>query len=106
MAIALPTMVQRLAVRHQPVQERRRPQGVVSLDLPAGPHGAVLGNLPAISSLVCGAIWLSIDTVKSLLQPLVLIVYQTIDFHHHIVDALIWKLRRKPIQQTDGVAGS
>lgn len=64
----------------------------------------------AISTLLYVAIWLSIDTVKghfeTLLLPLALIVYQTINFHHYIVDALIWKLRRKPIQQTLGVAGS
>jgi hypothetical protein len=37
------------------------------------------------------------------LLPLALIVYQTINFHHYIVDALIWKLRRKPVQQVLGV---
>jgi len=36
--------------------------------------------------------------------PLVVIVYQTINFHHYIVDSLIWKVRRKPLQQTLGIA--
>ncbi len=29
-----------------------------------------------------------------------MVVYQTINFHHYIVDSLIWKVRRKNIQQT------
>ncbi len=34
-----------------------------------------------------------------------IIIYQTINFHHYIVDGLIWKVRRKPLQQTLGIAG-
>jgi hypothetical protein len=33
----------------------------------------------------------------------VVIVYQTINFHHYIVDALIWKLRRKEVRAKLGV---
>jgi hypothetical protein len=29
-----------------------------------------------------------------------MVVYQTINFHHYIVDGIIWKVRRKNIQQT------
>jgi hypothetical protein len=29
-----------------------------------------------------------------------MVVYQTINFHHYIVDSVIWKVRRKNIQQT------
>ena len=29
-----------------------------------------------------------------------MVVYQTINFHHYIVDSLIWKVRRKNIQKT------
>jgi hypothetical protein len=32
-----------------------------------------------------------------------LIIYQTINFHHYIVDSIIWKLRKKPIRQTLGI---
>lgn len=32
-----------------------------------------------------------------------LIIYQTINFHHYIVDSLIWKLRKKPIRDTLGL---
>jgi hypothetical protein len=33
-----------------------------------------------------------------------LIIYQTINFHHYIVDSLIWKLRKKPISKTLGIS--
>lgn len=32
-----------------------------------------------------------------------MIIYQTINFHHYIVDASIWKLRKKPIRDTLGL---
>ena len=38
--------------------------------------------------------------------PFVLVCHQTVNFHHYIVDGLIWKMRRKPIQETLGVAKS
>lgn len=33
-----------------------------------------------------------------------LIIYQTINFHHYIVDSLIWKLRKPKFQQTLGLS--
>ncbi len=43
-------------------------------------------------------------TINELLEvyPLyvLIIVYQTINFHHYIVDSKIWKLRKKPLLQT------
>jgi hypothetical protein len=60
-----------------------------------------------ISTLLYLSIALAIDGYQrhfeAVLLPLALIVYQTINFHHYIVDALIWKMRRKPIQDTLGV---
>jgi hypothetical protein len=57
----------------------------------------------AISTLLYLAIWLGIDTFRghfeAMLLPVALIVYQTINFHHYIVDALIWKLRRKEVRE-------
>jgi len=54
------------------------------------------------------AILLAVDGVQrhveAVFLPLALIVYQTINFHHYIVDSMIWKLRRKPLQETLGVA--
>ena len=38
--------------------------------------------------------------------PLLIIVYQAINFHHYIVDGLIWKVRKKPLQKTLGLKGS
>jgi hypothetical protein len=35
--------------------------------------------------------------------PLMLIVYQAINFHHYVVDAVIWKVRKKPLRETLGV---
>jgi len=36
--------------------------------------------------------------------PLFLVIYQTINFHHYVVDGLIWKVRKKPLQKTLGLA--
>lgn len=40
------------------------------------------------------------------LEPLVVVAlfYQTINFHHYIVDSRIWKLRKKPIRSNLGIA--
>jgi hypothetical protein len=35
--------------------------------------------------------------------PILVIVYQAINFHHYIVDSLIWKVRKKPLRQTMGL---
>ena len=32
-----------------------------------------------------------------------IIIYQTVNFHHYVVDGLIWKLRKKKVRQTLGV---
>ena len=34
----------------------------------------------------------------------VIVIYMTVNFHHYIVDGVIWKLRRKPLQRTLGIA--
>ncbi|MGH6944848.1 MAG: hypothetical protein ACREH6_11585 [Geminicoccaceae bacterium] len=47
-----------------------------------------------ISTLIYGAIKLVVPL------GMLMIVYQVINFHHYIVDALIWKLRRKKLQET------
>ncbi|WP_199538800.1 MULTISPECIES: hypothetical protein [unclassified Duganella] len=36
--------------------------------------------------------------VNYTLVPLVVIVYQGINFHHYIVDSIIWKLRKRDVQ--------
>lgn len=45
--------------------------------------------------------WIAIATATTL--PLFAIVFQAINFHHYVVDAVIWKVRRKPIQQNLGI---
>ncbi len=42
--------------------------------------------------------------VAAVVAPI--LVYQTINFHHYIVDSLIWKVRKKPLQKTMGLKGS
>ena len=32
--------------------------------------------------------------------PLAIIVYQAVNFHHYIVDSIIWKVRKKPMRKT------
>jgi F0F1-type ATP synthase assembly protein I len=59
-----------------------------------------------ISTAVYGALhyslgWLAAVTATSL--PLFIIAFQAINFHHYVVDAVIWKVRRKPIQQNLGI---
>jgi hypothetical protein len=43
------------------------------------------------------------NTVALLLPAVV--IYQAINFHHYIVDSVIWKIRQKPLQKTLGIAG-
>lgn len=35
--------------------------------------------------------------------PMLIITYQAVNFHHYIVDALIWKVRKKPVRMTVGL---
>jgi len=46
--------------------------------------------------------WIAISMATSL--PLFAIVFQAINFHHYVIDAVIWKVRRQPIRQNFGVA--
>jgi hypothetical protein len=48
------------------------------------------------------SVYLLIDQAVGSLA-LVLVVYQTINFHHYVVDGLIWKVRRRRLQQTLGL---
>lgn len=51
------------------------------------------------------AIYLTVHTVFSLLAVVpLMVVYQTLNFHHYIVDGLIWKVRRRSLQKTLGLA--
>ena len=48
-------------------------------------------------------VYVTLQNTVALLVPAV-IVYQAINFHHYIVDAVIWKVRRRPLQKTLGIA--
>jgi hypothetical protein len=50
------------------------------------------------------AVYLALDNTLVLLIPAI-IIYQSINFHHYIVDSVIWKVRKKPLQKTLGLAG-
>jgi hypothetical protein len=52
-----------------------------------------------------GVVYQSIDAASGYfssytLMPLVVIVYQGLNFHHYIVDSLIWKLRKQEVQHS------
>lgn len=59
---------------------------------------AYIGISIALSSLVYFAIS---ETIALVVAPI--IVYQAINFHHYVVDSLIWKVRKKTMQQTLGL---
>lgn len=56
----------------------------------------------AYSAISYSLTWLAIATATSL--PLFAIVFQAVNFHHYLVDAVIWKVRRKPVRQNFGIA--
>jgi hypothetical protein len=41
--------------------------------------------------------------VPAMTLPVALIAYQTINFHHYIVDSVIWKVRKPQIRSTLGL---
>ncbi len=60
---------------------------------------AYFGLLVAIAAIVYFSAATALSAVDTSL-PLILLVYQAINFHHYIVDSKIWKVRKKPIQET------
>ena len=57
--------------------------------------------------LVCfGISTFAYITLNSFVVALVpaIVVYQTINFHHYLVDGAIWKMRKKPMRKTLGLA--
>ena len=55
----------------------------------------------AFSALSYSLSWIAFATATSL--PLYSIVFQAINFHHYIVDAMIWKVRKKPVRENFGI---
>ncbi len=58
----------------------------------------------AITTLLYGAISALGAQFVSLGLPSLIIIYQAINFHHYIVDSLIWKARKAPMQKTLGLS--
>lgn len=52
----------------------------------------------AVSLGLSSALYWSLDNVVTAL-PMFIVIYQAINFHHYVVDGLIWKMRRKPMQR-------
>jgi len=62
-----------------------------------------------ISTAFYGAIsvtlsWVSPAVVAATSLPVFAVVYQAINFHHYIVDAVIWKVRKKTVRTNLGIA--
>ena len=53
----------------------------------------------AISSLLYSSIDKVTSAYEALAIPIALVVYQSINFHHYIVDSFIWKLRKPSIRK-------
>lgn len=65
------------------------------------------GTCLAISTVLYLTIALALHREPLASIPLAaMVVYQTLNFHHYIVDSKIWKIRRPNIQKTFGVAAS
>ncbi len=54
------------------------------------------------SALKYSLAWVAIATATTL--PVFVIAFQAVNFHHYLVDAVIWKVRRKPVRQNLGIA--
>ncbi|MEM7092787.1 MAG: hypothetical protein AAF567_07285 [Actinomycetota bacterium] len=64
-----------------------------------------IGIYLVASFIVSSVVYLLIrETIALAITPIV--VYQTINFHHYIVDSFIWKVRKKPMQETLGLSAS
>ena len=62
----------------------------------------------AVSTLLYAAIKFSSVAIGDVGVPLIIVIYQTINFHHYIVDAVIWRSRKSktpPAALPDGQRG-
>lgn len=58
-----------------------------------------------LSSLFYGAVRfiLNLDVMAAAIPLAIVVVYQTINFHHYVVDGLIWKVRKRKLQTHLGI---
>ena len=54
------------------------------------------------SALQASLNWLMLATATTL--PLFAIAFQAINFHHYVVDAVIWRTRQRPVRENFGIA--
>jgi hypothetical protein len=57
----------------------------------------------AITSVFYGALAGVTATFAASTLPVLVIAYQVINFHHYVADAVIWKVRRKPVREALGI---
>ena len=63
-----------------------------------------------LTCLLISTVWyFGLDEVLRALQsrstlPLFLVAYQTINFHHYVVDGVIWKVRKKKLRRNLGIS--
>ncbi len=48
-------------------------------------------------------LYYTLDSFVAALVPAI-VIFQTINFHHYLVDGVIWKMRKKPLRKTLGLA--
>jgi hypothetical protein len=58
----------------------------------------------AVTSALYGGLAAATAAFASSALPALVIAYQVINFHHYLADAVIWKVRRKPVQEALGIA--
>ncbi len=61
------------------------------------------GTCVLLAGIIYKSIELGIKIFEVPVLPWAIVVYQTINFHHYIVDGIIWKIRRKPIRDNLGL---
>ncbi|EAQ77999.1 hypothetical protein [Blastopirellula marina] len=58
-----------------------------------------------LTSLVYGVIYMLTNlSIIAAIPVVAMVIYQTINFHHYVVDGLIWKARKKKVQETMEIA--
>jgi hypothetical protein len=62
------------------------------------------GACLAITSVVYTLLERGAGLLTTATLPVVLVIYQTINFHHYVVDSVIWKIRKKPLRERLGLA--
>ena len=94
----------RLAVQHAPIQGRHRSAGAVSLlHQPAEPAVALPADLPRHHRPRLLGLLGTLEAVLFAGLSGTVVLYQIVNFHHYMVDATIWKVRKPPMRKTLGL---